>query len=66
MFTPAQIARLDQLAADTLALVHIGRDGSADVKRFHMSRTECAAALREVAAGLDAKAAEKERRHEGH
>ena len=50
---PAVVALLDQLAADTLAMIRIGRDGTADVKRFHMSCTDCAAALREIADGLD-------------
>lgn len=50
---PAVVALLDQLAADTLAMIRIGRDGTADVKRFHMSRSALAAALREIADGLD-------------
>lgn len=53
-FTPAQRAAADQLEADTLALVRIGRRGMADVKRFRMSYADCAAALREIADGLDA------------
>lgn len=50
---PAVDALLDQLAADTLAMIRIGRDGTADVKRFHMSRPALAVALREIADGLD-------------
>lgn len=49
---PAAIAALDQMEAETLALVRIGRNGVADVKRFHMSRSALAAALREIADGL--------------
>ena len=56
---PAAIAALDQMEAETLALVRIGRNGVADVKRFHMSCTDCAAALREIADGLDVLAAQK-------
>ena len=51
---PAVVALLDQLAADTLAMIRIGRDGTADVERFHMSRSALAVALREIADGLDA------------
>lgn len=67
-FTPAQRALADQLEADTLALVRIGRRGVADVKRFHMSYADCASALREIADGLDVLAAQvaEEARHEGH
>ena len=54
---PAVVALLDQLAADTLAMIRIGRDGTADVKRFHMSRPALAVALREIADGLDVLAA---------
>lgn len=50
---PAVVALLDQLKADTLAMIRIGRDGTADVERFHMSRPALAAALREIADGLD-------------
>ena len=54
---PAVVALLDplraQLAADTLAMIRIGRDGTADVERFRMSRPALAAALREIADGLD-------------
>ena len=58
MLDPAAIAFVDQLKDDTLALVRIGRRGVADVKRFHMSYADCASALREVADGLDALAAQ--------
>lgn len=51
---PAAIAALDQMEAETLALVRIGRDGTEDVKRFHLSRPALAVALREIADGLDA------------
>ena len=54
---PAAVAALDQMEADTLALVRIGRNGMANVKRFHMTYADCAAALREIAAVLDARAA---------
>lgn len=56
---PATVALLDQMETETLALVRIGRNGVADVKRFHMSCTDCASALREIADGLDALAAQK-------
>lgn len=59
MLSPDTIAVLDQLEADTLALVRIGRNGLADVRRFHMSCSECAAALRDIADGLDERAAQE-------
>ena len=54
---PAAVAALDQLEAETLALVRIGRNGTADVKRLRMSRAALAVALREIADGLDVLAA---------
>lgn len=56
---PAAIAALDQMEAETLALVRIAQDGTADVKRLRMSRKALAAALREIADGLDVLAAKK-------
>ena len=59
MLPPAAVSALDQMEADTLALVRIGRNGKADVKRFHMSQADCAAALREIADVLAVLAAQK-------
>ena len=56
VFPPAAIAALDQMEAETLAMVRLGRNGVADVKRFHMSYADCARALRYIADGLDEKA----------
>lgn len=64
-FTPAQLAFVDQMEADTLALVRIGKRGIADVKRFHMSYADCARALRTIADELDAMATEGAQ-NEGH
>jgi hypothetical protein len=59
MLDPAAVAFVDQLEVDTLALVRIGRNGLADVRRFHMSYADCAAALRYIADGLDERAAQE-------
>lgn len=57
---PAVVALLDQLKAqlkdNTLAMIRIDRDGTAQVERFHMSYPALAAALREIAAELDVRA----------
>lgn len=50
---PNAVAYLDQLEADTLALIHIGRDGTSDVKRFDMTYADLANALRVIADELD-------------
>lgn len=50
---PNAVAYLDQLKADTLALIRIGRDGTSEVKRFDMTYTDLANALRVIADELD-------------
>lgn len=50
---PNAVAYLDQLEADTLALIRIGRDGTSDVKRFDMTYGDLANALRVIADELD-------------
>ena len=50
---PNAVADLDQLEADTLALIRIGRDGVSDVKRFDMTYADLANALRVIADELD-------------
>lgn len=50
---PNAVAYLDQLEADTLALIRIGRDGTSDVKRFNMTYGDLANALRVIADELD-------------
>lgn len=50
---PNAVAYLDQLEADTLALIRIGRDGTSEVKRFNMTYTDLANALRVIADELD-------------
>lgn len=50
---PNAVAYLDQLEADTLALIRIGRDGTSDVKRFNMTYADLANALRAIADELD-------------
>lgn len=50
---PNAVAYLDQLEADTLALIRIGRDGVSDVKRFNMTYGDLANALRVIADELD-------------
>lgn len=51
--SPNAVTYLDQLEADTLALIRIGRDGTSDVKRFDMTYTDLANALRVIADELD-------------
>ena len=50
---PNAVAYLDQLEADTLALIRIGRDGTSEFKRFDMTYTDLANALRVIADELD-------------
>lgn len=50
---PNAVAYLDQLEVDTLALIRIGRDGTSEVKRFDMTYTDLANALRVIADELD-------------
>lgn len=50
---PNAVAYLDQLEADTLTLIRIGRDGVSDVKRFDMTYTDLANVLRVIADELD-------------
>lgn len=50
---PNAVAYLDQLEADTLALIRIGRDGTSEVKRFNMTYADLANALRVIADELD-------------
>lgn len=50
---PNAVAYLDQLKADTLALIRIGRDGTSEVKRFNMTYGDLANALRVIADELD-------------
>lgn len=50
---PNAVAYLDQLEADTLALIRIGRDGTSEVKRFNMTYGDIANALRVIADELD-------------
>lgn len=50
---PNTVAYLDQLEADTPALIRIGRDGVSDVKRFDMTYADLANALRVIADELD-------------
>lgn len=50
---PNAVTYLDQLEADTLALIRIGRDGTSEVKRFNMTYTDLANALRVIADELD-------------
>ena len=50
---PNAVAYLDQLEADTLALIRIGRDGTSEAKRFDMTYTDLANALRVIADELD-------------
>ena len=50
---PNAVGYLDQLEADTLALIRIGRDGVSDVKRFNMTYTDLANVLRVIADELD-------------
>lgn len=54
---PAAVAALDQMEAETLALIRIAEDGTANVKRLRISRTALAEALREIATRLDVLAA---------
>lgn len=50
---PNAVAYLDQLEADTLALIRIGRDGTSEVKRFNMTYGDLANVLRVIADELD-------------
>lgn len=50
---PNAVAYLDQLEADTRALIRIGRDGVSEVKRFDMTYGDLANALRVIADELD-------------
>lgn len=50
---PNAVAYLDQLEADTLALIRIGRDGTSEIKRFNMTYGDLANVLRVIADELD-------------
>jgi hypothetical protein len=54
MLTPEQIAKLDQISAETVAFIRITDKGVAEFKDMRVSPKELAVYLRELADHLDA------------